>query len=302
MDEPEPAPAEASDELVARLARASAERPDGVDRYTPPPSGFDPGWITIGVGISVAGGVYPSVATVLVVVVGGFVAVASGNPTDVDLIEILGGAGTAMVLGGGLAACMATILSVPLLLTARAMLRLLRVRTAWMNIGAFCGGAVAFVLWSPVCYRLGHTLLASLHQGDLQQTIVESAPWVSAGPLLAILVGQVGGAYGGLVLERAGISYCPPDTRGRPGRISFSIGQLFSLTLILSLALTALRMVGLLNAAMLLALACWLGLQVALRRPAIWIAERVIRFLRRPKPRGYLIASGMPTDSEGAVR
>ncbi|TWT38194.1 hypothetical protein KOR34_31620 [Posidoniimonas corsicana] len=211
-------------------------------------------------------------------------------------------AGTVTIVGGASAACLAAIICVPAMFLVWGAIRLLRVGATWTTVGAISGGAVGFAGWLPVSYHTCQLVLLELVDGTWADWLPRRILLILLGPVLATLIGQVGGAYGGLVLQRAGFSFCPRDLNERPGRVSFSIGQLFSLTLVLSLALTALRMVGLLNAAMLLALACWLGLQVALRRPAIWIAERVMRFLRRPKPRGYLIASGKPAESEGAVR
>ncbi|TWT38193.1 hypothetical protein KOR34_31610 [Posidoniimonas corsicana] len=266
---------------------------------TPEPGGLRPAnppdepWPAIGVGIAVSAGLYPCVALVPAIGVASLGMLITGDaPGSLALLERLAASIAMTVVVGMILIFVTAVVCVPVLFVIWSMVRLLGLHLTWPAAGAFGGSAVAFAYFAPICY-LG---LQDLHWqlGGMVQPVefVMLVVVVAIGPLLAVFVGQVGGAYGGVGIEQQRESLGLPGAVQYEGRMAFSIRQLLGLTVVVSLLLAALRLAGLLNSATFFLVGCWLVWHVVSRRLAIALARR----LRRNRPgRGLLTMPATPT-------
>jgi hypothetical protein len=146
----------------------------------------DFGWSTIGVSIAYAGGVYPIVVGMGVVVV---MLLLEGGPYGPNPLGLIGGliffAGAAGV-AGILWAAFVSVVTLPVL---HLILWSLKLRVGLIKLGAFAGGLVGFLSVLPATLQIARGMASG---GPLE--IV----WgLLVGPGAATLVGQLGGARGG---------------------------------------------------------------------------------------------------------
>lgn len=230
-------------------------------------------WGHLNLNIAIVGGWYP----VAVIAVIGFLSAIRSIGSRVDLYSLLVTPFglllfAAMAFGVGLV--YAGIVAAVLLSVIRATLHTLNWQPGWPARGLFCGGMVAYLCLLP----MGWFEFAQELQGDRTWYF-----WSWSLPLffiLAVFLGQIGGGKAGIEVEQDLAEN--PQNSEKPFR--FSIWQLLSVTLVLSLVLTGLRLAGLLNTTMLLATAMWLVAHFLLKHPALFFSKRwVLRSQRKRK-------------------
>jgi hypothetical protein len=155
------------------------------------------GWPRIGLGIILSGGVYPIVLCVGYLIAGILFSAAGVRSYQAPSLSgqvglVVGMMFTCVVASlflsiiGLMWASFVTVLTLPVLHLVVWSMRL-KPKLIWL--GAFAGGFVAFVATLPICWRIPHML----KRGDAAPTAVI----LLAGPALATIVGQLGGARGG---------------------------------------------------------------------------------------------------------
>jgi hypothetical protein len=176
----------------------------GAEGRTPPNRPRDPymddlvsyGWPSIARGIVLAGGAYPAVVAAvyfLVAVVATFVPqiTKSQVPMDKDMLGmlLLGSLAFAAIAGvtGIIWSGIVTVVTLPVV---HAVVWSMKLRPTLVWLGAFAGGLVAFVAIMPGAMQINRFFDAG--QG-WAVTIM-----LLMGPALATVVGQVGGARGGI--------------------------------------------------------------------------------------------------------
>ncbi|TWT74536.1 hypothetical protein Pla123a_33600 [Posidoniimonas polymericola] len=247
----------------------------------PRPAEPDPEWPAIGVGISMAAMCYPILVLVVslpLVVLSIFV--GSEHPRWEDILEV--GVTTVVVttVACGAALFASAVLCVPVLFVLWAATCAIGVKWQWRTKGVIGGGMVAYAYFAPMVYVVCSEFLwrPQVLPGGMELFMFLCT--VALGPVLAIFVGQVGGACGGLGLEQRRCDAGLDEEACDPNRASFSVRQMLGLTLVLSVGFAVLRLTEMLNLSMLLTVAFWMVCQTVGRRPALTLARRLRRSRR----------------------
>jgi hypothetical protein len=254
----------------------------------------------IAIGIMYAGGIYPMVAGAIVgLVIGG-----------VQLVNILSGQVGAqasdwfgVVMGTSSFAAMAACFGLVWALFVASLTgpvvyffaRFLRYRGSIVWYGAFWGGLVGFLAAFPV------PALVVANVTSLEDIVLETLAGIAIGPALTTVVGQIGGAAGGVVAVRNfrkrmrhrwwrlaafGLSGRVPQENNILDGVEepvdarlqlpmrFGIRHLLWITLWLSLALTAIRLSGLPTEYVIPLVVGWAVYQAATLYVGSWIARR----------------------------
>lgn len=267
---PTPSPVEIDSVLLARHRHAKT---------------FGNLWYEIARTIAIAGGLYPIVfATIWIVFATGYLLLYEAY---YDAGEVLTSIFSLPILGpitfvvGFLYAGLACVPALSLVALA---LRMLNWQNRWDQLGLFCGGLVAYLCtlgWGLSLFDNWQSFNGQLFNWQWLLGYIAMVPG------LAIFVGQVGGASGGLRVHRQLLRQ-KPDNYPPTHKLQFSLWQLMALMAVISVLLTILRALGLLTVPMFLATGVWLILQVVGRRPAMWVAKRLeLRRLKRIKARRY---------------
>jgi hypothetical protein len=222
------------------------------------------GWLLVAAGICLAGGAYPVIVASMFASIGLVVqlfvllrqpSLAMGiYPFTWIPVIVTYFAGAAALAGVGVIwAGFVTVIVVPIFyLFARSLQ--LRANIIWL--GAICGGLVGFVAVLPFW------LNASFRNGVDHEFLIAAL----VGPGLTTILGQVGGARGGLRAWRE--QRWPRDRDGttqaeKVPLLRFQIRHLLWVTVWLSLLLTAIRLSGIPFELILPVLIAWLTYQAA---------------------------------------
>lgn len=242
-------------------------------------------WERIGFWISISGGCYP----ILPVLIPSTYELMMGWMSWVEVVSYLAcGMVLCFVLSGVVAFAF-----IPL---TRLSLRLLNWQPSWVQRGIFCGSLVGSLCSLPISLNFAYY---AVYQQDMQ--VADYLLFLGLIGL-AILLGQIGGARGGIEVNR----YQPQATQEETiDRLQFSLWQMMAATGIISVSMVMLKIMGLLKVEMLIsAVACfvlhWLlkGLSIRIARWLTIRAERR-RAYRRNKIRSHasdVKMSDGPTD------
>lgn len=267
---------------LAEVPLSPTPSPVVIDRGRSPSPEY--AWHEIGGMIALAGGAFPAILATILLPYALYVLLGAAAEEGIFPIAVLALTFVAYLVFACFAAMFVTgFVTFPMLVVIALSLRLLQWRPALDRLGTFCGGAVAMVFATPILSWAAQGLF-------LEQYPRHPATFVLLGlAALVIFVAQLGGAIGGVNLQHAAgqkIAQPTPSSELRTTRPQFSIAQIMAVTLIVSLALTVLRVTGLLRGSVFLALGIWTVLMLAGMRPAIWLArKRLLLFERLSRKR-----------------
>jgi hypothetical protein len=259
-----------NDEQVGVITPATDKRSSSLDDKLLAKQ-FSDGLSDIGPAIALAGAAYP----VLLAVgysIAMLVYLLSAQTAVVHLGESLIVVLLFSFLGAGIGLIWTTIVAFAVLPLVYLFVRSMELRGSAVRLGAFCGGLIGFVAVLPF-------FAGAMTSGPDEWWKI--AAFVLAGPALATIVGQVGGAWGGWRTqwcERA-LSQAGSGEGGAPGelpadsskqgdsvrhrRLQFGIRHLLVVSIWISVLLTAIRLSGLDFLFVLLLLGGWVVYQAA---------------------------------------
>jgi hypothetical protein len=239
-------------------------------------------WSSIALGIILAGGFYPILAALLVVVIES----GGGLNSLYEVIEITLAASLFALIGavvGMVWTNVCVVATLPLLLI---VVWSLRIRGSIIWVGASWGGLVGYLAVLPFLFW------ASVDNKLIVALVV--------GPALTTVLGQAGGAWGGRRAVRRiawyesiarrcasdpGVETAEPPLPGaddmKPGagtvRFQFRIRHLLWIAVWVSIFLSAVRLLGIPFEIVLPFLGGWLAYQAA----TLWIGRRLVRLVAR---------------------
>lgn len=241
----------------------------------PPPPNATHEWGRLWRCLIRAGGVFP------VVVLEAFVlwSVLAGNPPRLSssgagylgaVFVATFGAVTAFLVG-----CLyVAYMSLFGLFAAATTVRVTSVRVRWDHLGVMTGSLVAFIAFLPIAY-FAFAGVSSVREGVVLTLL----------GVLAVLCGQVGGAYAGLLNLRDREAIGVPSPTGLEP-VRFSLRQIMAMTVVASAALTLLRVAGLLTETMMHVTVVWLVLTTLLYKLVLsfvrWRLDRKCGWSRGP--------------------
>jgi nitrate reductase NapE component len=274
-------------ERMRRDALCPSERADAIS--------YD--WAHIGFGVVLAGGLYPVVLAAILTAYGAIVLAWSmimGEGASSTFWQAIGVAltiGLYAIIAGMIGVLWTGLVAVLTLPTVYLVAWSLQLQVNIVRIGAFAGGLVGFVCLLPAAranpWMKGGT-------GDL----MEIAIFITLGPVLTTVMGQLGGAWGGSKSRecgptRTGSEVDSPADRIGPAedskpaenlsrsRIQFGIRHLLWVSVWLSLLLALIRGCGIPFQLILPLLFVWFLFQAA----TLWIGgplmERWVRWRER---------------------
>jgi hypothetical protein len=248
-------------------------------------------WARIGMGIALAGGAYPLVLATIFAAFGAITFVWSnvagyqngprlseGIEVVVMLLVYSFVSGLIGVLWSGFV----TVLTLPVIYLVAWSLSL---QTSIVRLGAFAGGLVGFICVLPLTLSVPWVNFG----GDVWQIVFV----VSLGPMLATVLGQLGGTWGGSKSRELGPAHAwqqslvgsaaPEPADGEPSdghgsdrpRLQFGIRHLLWISVWLSLLLALIRICGIPFELILPLLICWLLFQSA----AMWAGGLLVQKL-----------------------
>lgn len=211
-------------------------------------------WPEVGVGVALAGATFPYVLAFGALLIGGPIAVLSGEVGVVDLPGVVAG-GVAMLAGllivGGAAFMITGVVAAVTLPLVGLVITLLGVRGRMTPLACFAGGVVTFVVCSPVW----------IHFNPMESW--DSLLAVVLFPGLATPFGQFGSGY--LAMNNESIPWVGRVLRHRANRpaqpMRFSLWQVLVLMTIVSVAFAALQLTGLLRPHVFAAIFLWAAYQ-----------------------------------------
>jgi hypothetical protein len=233
---------------------------------------------SIGLGIALAGAVYPCVVSIgifllTVVQLNHF---PKFNPSlyHSDIDEAVAIVFYGSTIGAGVGLLWSTVICIAVLPFVYLVALSLQARGSLTRLGAFAGGLVGFVAVMPL-------LLDALRFAHSGTTNI--LPLIVF-PGLTTILGQVGGAWGGRRVAQHERAFATQSIKGVGGagasaiivqspRIQFGIRHLLWVAVWVSLLLTAIRLIFGSFELVLPLLVGWLVYQVA----TIWVGERLIR-------------------------
>jgi hypothetical protein len=154
------------------------------------------GWPSIARGIVLAGGAYPAVVAAIYFVLGvaalvvGSLGMSARSPDRVAVFGVLMGSLVFAAIAGLLGVIWSGVVTIVTLPVVHAVVWSMKLRPSLNWLGAFSGGLVAFVAIIPFTMQI-------------PRMVDDGEPWVGivallVGPALATVVGQIGGARGGM--------------------------------------------------------------------------------------------------------
>lgn len=247
----------------------------------------EPEWPAIGVSISLAAMVYPALVSLVALPLILLSVVLGWNVLSLqEFFEAAIQFFVVVFLVGGAALFTTAVLCVPVLFLVWVTLAALGTQWAWPTKGVVAGGTVGYTYFALYVYFAFSELPWRI------DVLARNNEWLYVlgvtllGPVLAVFLGQVGGACGGLGLEQKRREAGHVEEADQQKRGTFSVRQLLGLTLVMSVAFAAMRLLGLLNPAAMLTLGFWLVLEIAGYYPALKLARR----LRRSRRFGALLS------------
>lgn len=265
----------------------SAEDSSKIERSSVTPGGYssiENPWGHLCLWIAISGGWYP-----VFVLTGGWLVSILANLFTVQaalLLAIFPFAFGFCFVAFFIGSTYAGLLAIPALAVVYAIVRSLNWRPSWTQRGLFCGGLVAYLCLLPVSWEYSNSLIYEVDWRPGEGNFVPYALFV-----LAILVGLIGGGKAGLEIDRdqAGAVSKPQK------QFRYNTWQLLAAMSVVSLLLTGMRIIGLLNAPMLGVTGAWIATHFLLKRPALYLATRwVDRHERRLQKRANRIAQELP--------
>jgi len=252
------------------------------------------GWSSIGRGIILAGGCYPTAIFVSYLVLG--LLLMAFSPSSAPNLSPwnLGGAIAAglvlSILAGAVALAWCSLVTVITLPVVHLIVWSLKIKLNWIRMGAFCGGLVAFLATFPVAVHVPRTFQISSVAAGL------FTAWI--GPGLATIVGQIGGARGGSnaawrlsakmasrrSLRKLGWSRFPTPETSDSGELraeddrpqfQFRTVHLLWVGVWLSLLLTVIRLSGIPYGLLIPVVLAWLVYQAGTLVMGRWLAQRL---------------------------
>lgn len=286
LNDSQPTVSAAELERQRRDALCPSEKADAIS--------FD--WARIGFGIALAGGFYPMVlaailTTFAAVMFAWDVLFEGGAGMDYDeFIGITLSIGLYTILAAMIGFLWSGVVAVLTLPVVYLIAWSLNLRASIVRVGAFAGGLVGFICVLPALLSVPWVRTSV---GD----VLEITATISLGPMLAIVAGQIGGAWGGHTSREFGptrtwhevaqpalwsaSSAGHAEVSESPRRIQFGIRHLLWIAVWLSLLLTLIRICQIPYDLFLPLTLGWLAFQSA----AMWVGGRLARWWMQRRER-----------------